>query len=218
MTSVAAMPSTNHWYNPGGYLPDLTEIEVNSPQAPENPALDSVQLTINAVYNGRAAAVSAMNVLEQRENVRLQNLHNSGVMTTSALSTMGKGALVGGGISVLRNIAHLAQGEVTVARATGNVTSDIVNGAIGGLAAGATGGLVVQAVSNTGSVMTGTLGTLAGVLGYAAASWVLDSSGLKDTISDKITSILEGVDDQALPFELSGQQGAVPAYTPYAGY
>lgn len=216
MTSVAAMPSTNNWYNPGGYLPDLTEIQVNSPQAPDNPALDSVQLTINALYGGRAAAVSAMNVLEQRENVRLQNLHNSGVMTTAALSTMGKGALVGGGISILRQMAHLAQGEVTVARAAGNVTSDIMNGAIGGLAAGAAGGLVVQAVSNTGGVMTGTLGTLAGVLGYAAATWILDSSGLKDAVSDKITSLLEGVDDQALPFELS-QQGAAPAYNPYSG-
>lgn len=222
MSQIAAMPSTA-WYNPGNFglppLPDLT-VNVQSPQAPANPTMDKVQLTINAVYGGRVAAVAGVNSLEQRENIRLKNLHNSGVMTTAAMSAAGKSALVAGGISVLRNMVDLAQGDVNVARATGNVSADIASGAVGGLAAGAAAGLVIQGVSNAGRALAGGLGTVVGIAAYAGADYLFNSIGLKGLISDKVTSILEGVNDSALPFSLTSaqQQGVAPAaYNPYMG-
>jgi len=216
MTSIAAMPPSTTWYNPGWpSLPDLTDINVNSPQAPENPTLDKVQLTVTALYSGRVASSTSLGSLEQRENVRLQHLHNSGMMTSAALSAAGKTALLSGGFSLLRNMASMAQGEINVARATGNVTADIASGTIGGLAAGAAGGMVVQGTSNAGRALAGGLGTVVGAVAFAGANYLLDATGIKDMISDKITSILEGVDDSALPFDIAQHGGVSPAYNPY---
>jgi len=218
MTSIAAMPPTNAWYNPGWpALPDLTDINVNSPQAPENPTLDKVQLTITALYSGRVASHTGLNSLEQRENVRLQHLHSSGMMTSAAINAAGKTALLSGGFSILRNMVSMAQGEINVARATGNVTADIASGTLGGLAAGAAGGMVVQGTSNAGRALAGGLGTVVGAVAFAGAAYLLDVTGIKGLISDKITSILEGVDDSALPFDIAQQQGSIPpGYNPYS--
>lgn len=216
MTQIAAMQPTTAWYNPGWpSLPDLTDIDVKSPQAPENPTLDKVQLTLTALYSGRAASQTGLGSLEQRENVRLSSLHNSGMMTSAALGAAGKTALLSGGFSVLRNMVSLAQGEINVARASGNVTADIASGTIGGLAAGAMGGLVVQGTSNAGRALAGGLGTIAGAVAFVGAYYLLDVTGIKGMISDKITSMLEGVDDSALPFNIAQQQGVAPAYNPY---
>jgi len=212
MTQIAAMPQ-NAWYHPGTYLSGLSNItttNVQSPRAPENPTLDKLQLTLTSLYAGRASAMQGLNSLDQRQNVRLKHLHTSGVMTSSAFGAAGKTALVAGGLSVLRNMSHLAQGEINLARASGNISSDLISGTLGGLAAGASAGLVVQGSSNAGRFMAGSLGTIAGAIGFVAADVLLDKTGLKGFISDKITSLLEG--SRASSYLMS-QQHAAPPYT-----
>lgn len=199
MTQVAAMPG-NAWYHPGTYIPGYNNLTSTpeSPQAPENPTLDKIQLTINALYAGRAATINGVSSLIQRQNVdvRLANHGSTGVTTGttmgSAMGTAKKTMLVAGGLSVLRNMAHLAQGDINLARASGNISSDLASGTLSGLAAGASAGIVVNGSSNAGRFMAGSLGSVAGVVGYVAADVLLDKTGFKRFLSDKITSLLEG--------------------------
>ncbi|MBF2053397.1 MAG: hypothetical protein IGS03_08035 [Candidatus Sericytochromatia bacterium] len=199
MTQVSAMPG-NAWYHPGTYIPGYNNLTSapESPQAPENPTLDKIQLTINALYAGKAASMSGVSSLIQRQNVdvRLANHGSSGVTagTTmgAAIGTAKKTLLVAGGLSVLRNVSHLAQGDINLARASGNISADIATGTLGGLAAGAASGIVVNGSSNAGRLLAGGLGSVAGVIGYVAVDVLLDKTGFKGFISDKITSLLEG--------------------------
>lgn len=206
MTQIASLPPLPQmaWYNPGSYLPD---VQAQSPQAPDYPVLDKVELAVKSLYAGRVASRSVMNGLENRWEMDTNTLQNRALMGKGAMSAAGKSMLVAGGLSVLRNMASLAQGDVNVARATGNVSSDIATGAISGMVAGATGAMAANAFINSGAAISGTMGTLIGAVGFVAADYLLDKTGFKSFLSEQVTSALEGLDGQsALPVELSNQQ------------
>jgi len=197
-TSLPPLPQTA-WYNPGSYLPD---IQAESPQAPEYPILDKVELAIKGLYAGRVSSQSVMSGLEKRWDLDTNSLQTRGLAGRGAFVAARKTMLVAGGLSILRNMASLAQGDVNVARASGNVTSDIATGAISGLVAGTTGALAANAFINSGAAISGGVGTLVGAIGFVAADYLLDKTGFKDFLSDQMTGVLEGLDGQsALPVQ-----------------
>lgn len=201
MTSITSLPPLPQtaWYNPGTYLPD---IQAESPQAPEYLVLDKVELAIKSLYAGRVASQSVMSGLEKRWELDTNSLQTKGLAGRGAMSAAGKTMLVAGGLSLLRNIASLAQGDVNVARASGNVSSDIATGAISGLVAGTTGAIAANAFINSGATISGGMGTIVGALGFVAADYLLEKTGFKDFLSDQVTGILEGLDGQsALPVQ-----------------
>lgn len=211
---VAAMPNQYAWNQPSAsYLPDLTNVDVESPRAPEYPILDKVELAINSLYAGRVGAHSTHSGLEQRWDLDTNRLQSNGVLGKGAMLAAGKTALVAGGLSVLKNMASLANGDVNVARATGNVSSDVITGTISGMVAGGVGAMAANGFINSGHFISGTVGTLVGAVGFVAADYVLDKTGLKGYITDKVTAALEGLDGQSnLPVVLQNQPAA-----PYSG-
>ena len=215
MLNATAMPAQTQqaWYNPGQYLSGLPDLlQAQSPRAPEYPVLDKVELTLKSLYAGRIGAQQAIQGLEGRWNLNTNGIQNRGLMGKGAMGAVGKTTLVAGGLSILRNMASLAQGDVNLARATGNVAADISTGAVGGLAAGALGALGSTAFINAGPGVAGFMGTVAGAIGFVAVDTLLSKTGVKDLISDAITGRLEGADGQSsLPVELS-QQPYYPGY------
>lgn len=197
MTGVYGLQPANTWYNPGFYLPPLPDIQAESPQAPAAPVLDTVELSLKSLYAARAGIHQATTDVAERWDLKLNKLHATGLKSNAAAHAARKTALFAGGISLVRNMASLAQGDVNVARATGNVTADIASGAIGGIAAGAGGAMGMHGFLNSGKFISGTVGTVVGTLGFVAADYLLDKSGIKDAISDGVTGALEKVDGQS---------------------
>jgi len=211
---ITSAPPSNQaaWYHPGTYIANNNLLQAKSPRAPEYPVLDKVQLTLTSLYAGRAGSMITVKGLENRWELNTNALQTRGLMGKGAFAAAGKTVLVAGGLSVLRNMASLSQGDVNVARASGNVVADIATGAVGGLAAGAAGSLATTAFINGGAGVAGFIGTLAGAVGFVAADFLLSKTGVKGLISDAVTGRLEKADGQSsLPVELSHQQA-------YAGH
>lgn len=196
MTSVAA------WAPP--WLPSLPEVQAESPQAPNTPIYDSVELSLKSLYAGRVGAINALDDMgfqsstggqfsAKRWELKLNGLHQRGLITKTGLNAARKTALFAGGISVVKNLASLANGNINMVRATGNVSSDIATGTISGFVAGGTAAIGAHSFANAGKFMAGAIGTIAGAIGFVAADFLLEKIGLKDYLSDSVTSALEGM-------------------------
>lgn len=196
MTGVQGLQPASNWYYPN-FLPPLPDIQAESPQAPDYLVLDKVELSLKSIYAARAGIHSSTVGVENRWDLKLNSLHATGLKTNAGAYAAKKTAIVAGGLSLVRNIASLAQGDVNVARATGNVASDIASGAIGGMAAGVGGAMGFHGFLNSGKFISGTVGTIVGAVGFVAADYLLDKSGIKDAISDGVTGALEKVDGQS---------------------
>ncbi|MGE3724405.1 MAG: hypothetical protein AB7I41_02565 [Candidatus Sericytochromatia bacterium] len=162
----------------------------SSPQLSPNMVMDGVEIGLKSLIVGRMASKTAIQQLEFR-TIQNNEASAAGVMGSTMMRTLGKGALVGGVVSAARNVFHLAQGEINVARAGGNVSADILGGAVGGLAAGAGAGLAVGMMAKSSGFTMGTMGLIAGTIGFALADTLYHYSGLRATVSDKVTSVIE---------------------------
>ena len=170
--------------------PPTTGTETSSPQLPANPTMDGVQIGIKSLLVGRMASKTAIQQLEF-QTIQNHETTAASVMTSTMTRTIGKGALVSGLVSTASNVFHLAQGEINVARASGNVAADILGGAVGGLAAGAGAGLAVGLMSKASHFSMGTMGLIAGTVGFALIDTLYHFSGARNTVSDKVTGVIE---------------------------
>ena len=185
------------------WIPYLPKVQAESPQAPDYPIFDTVELSLKSIYAGRAGSFSAKENLTERWDLKLNSLHRRGLRTNAGAYAAKKSAVFVGGLSVLKNVASMANGDVNVARATGNVTSDLTTGTISAFVAGGAGAMGVHGFANAGKFVAGTMGTIAGTVGFVAADFLFDKSGLKDYLSDSVTSALEGVGGHShLPVQL----------------
>lgn len=173
-----------------------TGYTATSPQAPENPTLDKVELGVKSLIVGKMAAKSAIHNFEFG-TIKQGELNTGGMMFKTGWKTAKSGALVGGAVSLARNIYHMAQGDVNVARASGNVVSDIAGGAVGGLLAGAGAGLAVSALSKSSGFMMGTAGLIVGAVGFALADTVYHQTGAREAVSDAVTGVIDRLFDNA---------------------
>jgi hypothetical protein len=162
----------------------------SSPQLDPNMVMDGVEIGLKSLIVGRMASKTAIQQLEFR-TIQNNEASTAGVMGSTMMRTASKGALVGGAVSAAVNIFHLAQGEINVARASGNVGADILGGAVGGLAAGAGAGLAVGALAKSSGMTMGITGMIAGTIGFALIDTLYHYSGARNTVSDKITSVIE---------------------------
>lgn len=105
-------------------------------------------------------------------------------------SSMGIGAAIYGGLSVLGQGIGLATGKQDAAGALANITTDIAMGAASGLGASAGGTLTGLAMKAIGS--TGTLGTvvtvIGGMVGASIGANMLESTGMRDSLIQKFGS------------------------------
>ena len=165
------------------------EDPTNSPQYASNFALDAVEIGVKSLLIGRMTANQAANSL-QINQLRQKETSSLGLATSTMFKTAGKAGLVSGAVSAGRNIYHLASGEINMARAGGNVGADIVGGTIAGMVSAAGASLAVKSMANASFGM-GTVGLIGGAIGFAVADSLYHVSGIRDTVSNKVTSIIE---------------------------
>jgi hypothetical protein len=165
------------------------EDPTNSPQYASNFTLDAVEIGVKSLLIGRMTANQAANSL-QINQLRQKDTSSLGLATSTMFKTAGKAGLIGGAVSAGRNIYHLANGEINMARAGGNVGADILGGTIGGMVSSAGASLAVKSMANASFGM-GTVGLIGGAIGFAVADSLYHVSGLRDTVSNKVTSIIE---------------------------
>lgn len=163
---------------------------VNSPQHPENKMLDAVEIGITSLLVGRITSKQAA-LSMQLSQVNQKPASALGLSFKTAFRTAGKAGLVSGAISLVRNGYHLSQGEVNIARASGNVGADMLGGTVGGMVAATGASLAVKMMSGGSALGMGTVGLIAGAAAFAVADTAYNMSGLRETVSNKITAIVE---------------------------
>ncbi|MEZ0373662.1 MAG: hypothetical protein ACAI44_31515, partial [Candidatus Sericytochromatia bacterium] len=68
---------------------------------------------------------------------------------------------------------------------------DLIGGTIGGMVAATGASLAVKAMSASSAMSMGTVGLIAGAVGFALADTIYHFTGLRDTVSNKITGMVE---------------------------
>ncbi len=161
----------------------------NSPQYESNFALDAVEIGVKSLLIGRMTSKQAANHL-QINQLKQKETSTLGLSVNTMFKTAGKAGLVSGAVSAGRNIYHLATGDINMARAGGNVGADIVGGTVGGMVAATTSSLAVKAMANASFGM-GTVGLIGGAVGFAVADSLYHVTGIRETVSNKLTGIIE---------------------------
>lgn len=175
---------------PSVITPANMEDPVNSPQYAQNMPLDVAQIGVSSLLVGRITAKQAT-LSMQLSQANQKPASALGLSFKTALRTAGKSGLAVGAVSVLRNGYHLAQGEINIARASGNVGADMLGGTVGGMVAATGASLAVKMMSGSSAFGMGTVGLIAGAAAFALADTAYNMSGLRETVSNKITGIVE---------------------------
>ncbi len=165
------------------------EDPTNSPQYASNFAIDAVEIGVKSLLIGRMTANQAATSL-QISQLKMKEASSLGLTVSTAFKTAGKAGLISGAVSAGRNIYHLTTGEINMARAGGNVGADLVGGTIGGMVSSAGASLAVKSMANASFGM-GTVGLIGGAIGFAVADSLYHVSGIRETVSNKITGIIE---------------------------
>lgn len=188
------MPSVQTFnpYNltfPSTYLNNIQD-PTSSPQYASNMTLDSVEIGVKSLLVGRLTSKTAVTSMQISQ---LKQAEASGLSLTAStmFKTAGKAGLISGAVSLGRNVYHLAKGEINVARASGNVGSDLIGGTIGGMVAATGASLAVKAMSAGSALSMSTVGLIAGAVGFALVDTLYHFTGAKNVVSDKITGIVE---------------------------
>lgn len=174
---------------PSTYLasvPDAT----NSPQAPQNMTLDVAQIGVTSLLVGRLTSKQA-SLSMQLSQLKQNEASGLGLATSTVFKTAGKAGLISGGVSLARNAYHLATGEINVARASGNVGADLIGGTLSGMVAATGASLAVKAMAGGSTFSMGTMGMIAGTVGFALADTLYNMTGFREQVSSKITGIVE---------------------------
>lgn len=175
---------------PQGYSLPQIQTTATSAQAPPNLGLDIVDISAKSLIVGKMASKFAIQQA-QFQTVKMGEVTAGGAISSNLLKLGGKGALVSGAVSAARNIYHLAKGEINVSRAGGNVGADILGGAVGGMVAATTAGLAVKALATKSLSAMGIGGIIAGTVGFALLDVGYRASGLRETVSNGITAVIE---------------------------
>lgn len=174
--------------SPSTYTASI-EDPTNSPQYASNFALDAVEIGVKSLLIGRMTANQAATSL-QISQLKMKESSSLGLTVSTAFKTAGKAGLISGAVSAGRNIYHLTTGEINMARAGGNVGADLLGGTIGGMVSSAGASLAVKSMANASFGM-GTVGLIGGAIGFAVADSLYHVSGIRETVSNKITGIIE---------------------------
>jgi len=190
MTTVA--PASYNPYSfsfPSTYLANV-QGPTESPQHAQDMTLDTFEIGIKSLLIGRMVSNSAMQGM-QISLLKEKPASALGLSSSTMLRTAGKAGLVSGAISLIRNGFHLSQGEINVARASGNVGADLLGGTVGGMVAATSASLAVKALSGTNGFGMGAAGLIAGAVGFALVDTAYRATGLRETVSNKLTGIVE---------------------------
>lgn len=190
MSLTTLMAPFTTTYNPYSAASTTTPGTITSPQAPQNMLLDGVEIGVKSLIVGRMASKLAVQKLEIT-SIQDGQLSTKGLAAVTALKTGRNAALVSGAVSAGRNIYHLAKGEINVSRAGGNIGADILGGAVSGMVAGLGTGLTVGALAGKSAMAMGTAGLIVGTVGFAVLDTAYKFSGLRDTVSNKITEVID---------------------------
>lgn len=191
MTVVNAIQNFNP-YNfqlPGTYIANV-EDPTNSPQYAPNLGLDIAEISVKSLLIGRMVANQASTTL-QISQLKQKEASALGLTASTMFKTAGKAGLISGGISLGRNIYHLAKGEINVARASGNVSADLIGGTVGGMVAAGGASLAVKMMAGSSAFGMGTVGLIGGAVGFAVADALYHVSGMRDKVSNTVTGVVE---------------------------
>lgn len=187
-----SMPTS---FNPYGFTSPSMYI-ANVPSATESPQhakdlmLDTVEIGVKSLLIGRIVAKTASTHM-QMSQLKEKPASTLGLSTSTMLRTAGKGALVSGAVSLIRNGFHLSQGEINLARASGNVGADMLGGTVGTMVAAGGASLGVKLLSNSNAFGMGTAGLIFGAAAFALADTAYRATGAREFVSDKLTGIVE---------------------------
>lgn len=165
------------------------EDPTNSPQYESNLGLDAVEIGIKSLLVGRLVSKTAATSVEI-SMLKQKEVSTLGLTASTMFKTAGKAGLISGGVSLVRNGYHMVQGDINTARAAGNVSADIVGGAVSGMVA-ATGASIAVKMAGTSAFGMSTLGLIGGAIGFAVADSLYHVSGLRDRVSHTVTGVVE---------------------------
>lgn len=139
---------------------------------------------VSAIYSGITSKNLAKAILPSESG--LQGAIDKQFFLKQTGINMGVGAVVYGGMSLLKQTIGMASGKQSLAGAGANLTTDIVRGGAAGLGATAGAGLTAMALKALGS--TGTFGivasTIGGMVGASFGSSVVELTGIREKLLD----------------------------------
>ena len=200
LNTVASTLTGTDCYNPyNPYYPQYPTVPVQP--FPIGNKTDSV---IGVVGKAAAGATTGYMLSET-----VSNIYHSGAPAGEIAKGLGKvslkaagiGALVSGGVSIIENTVKAVKKEQSGAEAGGNITADLLGGAVSGAAGSALGGLAAARFGGIG-------GAIAGAAAGIGIDFLYRKSGLKQGLANGVTKLLGG--QQTYP--------TYPSYPPYPGY
>jgi len=174
---------------PSTYLSNIQN-PTNSPQYAPNMPLDAAEIGVKSLLVGKLVSRTASTTM-QISLLKQNEASGLGLTASTVFKASGKAALISGGVSLAANVYHLAKGEINVARASGNVGADIIGGTVGGMVAATGASLAVKAMSAGSAFSMGTMGLIAGAVGFALVDTLYHFTGARNTVSGKITGMVE---------------------------
>jgi hypothetical protein len=190
----------NGFNSVSGSIPDYqnTSVPTTPTQGTTTPSikgipLDTVQIASKSLFAGGTISNQVVKIRNSEVPGEVKGMHGG----PSLMKTGKNVAIVSGIVSLARNTYDYIQGNVSGARAGGNISSDIVGGLGSGILAGGAGYLATMAIGSTFGA--GVLGLVVGGAAFAGADILYRNSGAHQTVSDKVTAFIESILNRIKP-------------------
>lgn len=156
-------------------------------------ASDTIEIGSKSLFAGANISSQIVKIRNSEVPGEVKGMHSGPGLIKTGRNT----AIVSGLVSLARNTYDFVQGNVSGARAGGNITSDVVGGLGSGILAGGAGYLATMAIGS--SLGAGVLGLVVGGAAFAGADILYRNSGAYQTVSDKVTAFIESVMNRIKP-------------------
>lgn len=154
---------------------------------------DKLELGSKSLFAGGTISSQIVKVRNSEVPGEVKGMHGGPGLMKTGRNT----AIVSGLVSLAKNTYDFVQGNVTPARAGGNIASDMVGGLGSGILAGGAGYVATMAIGS--SLGAGVLGLVVGGAAFAGADILYRNSGAYQTVSDKVTSFIESIINRIKP-------------------
>ncbi len=180
-------------------LPNTTPTNTQTPPVTTvaspigNITLDTVAISSKSLFAGSTISSQIASVRRSEVPGEVKGSHSGAGLAKTGRNT----AIVSGLVSLAKNTYDFVQGNVSGARAGGNISSDVVGGLGGGILAAGAGSLATMAIGS--GFGAGVVGLIVGGVAFAGADILYRKSGAYQTISDKATAFIESIINRIKP-------------------
>lgn len=155
--------------------------------------VDTLAIGSKSIFAGGTISNQIVKVRNSEVPGEVKGMHGGPGLMKTGRNT----AIVSGIVSLAKNTYDFIQGNVTPARAGGNIASDMVGGLGSGILAGGAGYLTTMAIGSTFGA--GVVGLIVGGAAFAGADILYRNSGAYQGVSDKVTAFIESIMNRIKP-------------------